>query len=386
MDNISAAKKIMTEFAESTGLTNPETAPRRYLWTDAFAVCNFIGLFRHSGDRKWLDNALMLVDQVHHVLGRHRSDDERQGWISGLKEEDGRRHPAIGGLRIGKKANERGFNEPFDDREEWDRDGQYYHYLTKWMHALNCVSSATGDPKFNTWAMELAMAAHSAFVYTMHTGVKRMSWKMSIDLTYPLVDSMGHHDPLDGWITYEQLRSTAMKFSRAPVVNFDSEIADMKVLCGGLSWATEDPLGIGGLLCDAFTVFQLRMKGLFAETDLLFELMEASSESLDAFMALRPLAHPASRRLAFRELGLSIGIHAVARIKNAMNERQDGFPGIRRILPWLDRLSCHDGLSEAIEKFWLEPENRQSPAWTEHQDINDVMLATSLAPEGFLDP
>ena len=31
----------MTRFAERTGLTGARL-PRRYLWTDAFAVCNFL--------------------------------------------------------------------------------------------------------------------------------------------------------------------------------------------------------------------------------------------------------------------------------------------------------------------------------------------------------
>jgi hypothetical protein len=41
-------------------------------------------------------------------------------------------------------------------------------------------------------------------------------------------------------------------------------------------------------------------------------------------------------------------------------------------------------LGEAIEKFWLNPQNRTAESWTGHQDINSVMLATSLAPDGFL--
>jgi hypothetical protein len=38
-----------------------------------------------------------------------------------------------------------------------------------------------------------------------------------------------------------------------------------------------------------------------------------------------------------------------------------------------------------IEKFWLEPRNRQALSWTEHRDINSVMLATSLALESYLE-
>ena len=41
-------------------------------------------------------------------------------------------------------------------------------------------------------------------------------------------------------------------------------------------------------------------------------------------------------------------------------------------------------LAEIIESFWLEPANRQVPGFTEHRDINRVMLATSLAPDGYL--
>ncbi len=67
-----------------TGLT-ATVLPRRYLWTDAFAVGNF-DLFRISGDPNdsW---ALELVDQVHRP-GRHRPDDSRTGWISGLSEDE----------------------------------------------------------------------------------------------------------------------------------------------------------------------------------------------------------------------------------------------------------------------------------------------------------
>ncbi len=118
----------MIEFAEQTGLLPPEKVPpRRYLWTDAFAVCNFLELYGQTGNDKYKELALRLVDQVHNVLGRHREDDPRTGWISGLDEREGRMHPTKGGLRIGKEMNERGPDDPFDERLEWDRDGQYYH-------------------------------------------------------------------------------------------------------------------------------------------------------------------------------------------------------------------------------------------------------------------
>jgi hypothetical protein len=77
------------------------------LWTDAFAVCNFLDLARLTGEGSYADLALRLVDRVHHVLGRHRADDARTGWISGLGEQEGASHPTRGGLRIGKVRPER---------------------------------------------------------------------------------------------------------------------------------------------------------------------------------------------------------------------------------------------------------------------------------------
>jgi hypothetical protein len=66
---------LMTVFAKETGLDPPKPTPKRYLWTDAFAVCNFLGLYLDSSDSRFLKLALDLVDQVHHVLGKHRDDD-----------------------------------------------------------------------------------------------------------------------------------------------------------------------------------------------------------------------------------------------------------------------------------------------------------------------
>ena len=158
-----------------------------------------------------LDTALALVDQVHLSLGRYSDSDSRSGWISGLDGQEGALHPTRGGLRIGKKMMERKADELFDEHLEWERDGQYFHYLTKWMHALDRVARVTEEPRYNRWALELAKKAHAGFTYTAPDGKKRMYWKMSIDLSYPLVASMGRHDPLDGLITCMQLQTTALR-------------------------------------------------------------------------------------------------------------------------------------------------------------------------------
>jgi len=130
-------QEIMLEYAILTGLSPSRDHPRRYLWTDAFAVCNYLEIFSQTNNQAYQDLAFSLVNQVHHILGQHRNDDPRAGWISGLDKEEGELHPTKGGLRIGKHLKERMPGEPLDERLEWERDGQYYHYLTKWMHALN---------------------------------------------------------------------------------------------------------------------------------------------------------------------------------------------------------------------------------------------------------
>ena len=80
---IAEAIALMQDFAERTGLS-AASPPRRYLWTDAFAVCNYLGLARATREHHYTTLALRLVDQVHHTLGRHRDDDPRTGWLSGL--------------------------------------------------------------------------------------------------------------------------------------------------------------------------------------------------------------------------------------------------------------------------------------------------------------
>lgn len=192
---VSEAAELMDAFAVRTGLTDQDVM-RRYLWTDAFALCNFIALHRHTGDARYEALANKLVERVHHVLAPHRDPE----------------HPTAAGLRIGKPLPEREPDEPLDDELEWERDGQYFHYLTKWMHALDRLACATDRPKLNLWARELAVTAHRAFTYSKGPR-RRMYWKMSIDLTRPLVASMGQHDPLDGF----GLRDRIETFWRDPV-------------------------------------------------------------------------------------------------------------------------------------------------------------------------
>lgn len=397
---ITQAVALMTSFAERTGLTS-DRPQQRYLWTDAFAVCNFLGLLRVTGEQRFLELALKLVAAVHQVLGRQRPDAGRSGWLSGLDEQQGAAHPTRGGLRIGKKLPERRPEEPLDAQLEWDRDGQYFHYLTKWMHALDQVARATQEPQYNLWARELAERAHAAFLYEPRvpggghrTGDRssgrthcRMFWKMSTDLSRPLVTSMGQHDPLDGYVTCTELAVTAAQlFRSAAGPELGASIADFGAMLKDTDVRTADPLGLGGLLADACRVAQISEMepGRFQDGELLEELLAAVLDGLLLYSRHGDFRRPAAARLAFRELGLALGLSAVELLKEQVEADRQRIFKSSELRAQLRILSENVSLGSLITAFWLDPEHRHAPTWSEHRDINEVMLATCLVPHGFL--
>lgn len=371
------ADALMREYAERTGLTS-DRPPVRYLWTDAHAVCNFITLARHCSASR-LELAVRLTDDVHRVLGRHRDDDPRTGWISGLGEEQGKAHPTRGGLRIGKPLPERGASEPMDPRLEWERDGQYFHYLTKWMHALDQLARASGQARYNGWARELAAAAFDAFLHT--SGRRRhMYWKMSVDLSRPLVPSMGQHDPVDGFVTCRQLDATAAGFGQDQAGPALAERADeLESLARGVELETTDPLGIGGLLVDASRLVQTGGAPVERWVD---ALLSVAAAGLEYFVD--ELERPAEARLAFRELGLAIGLKAIEALRGAQADEPADSGWARSKPGQLRAVQPYVPLAGHIAAFWREHAARPSSSWRAHRDINEVMLAGALAPEGLV--
>lgn len=95
----------------------------RYLWTDAFDLILLISLHRKTGDQRWLDEAETLVSDVERLLGRPR------------------------GFRIGEAP---------------DRDGQYYHYLARWLFALGRLGEH--DPVWRARGVAIARDIHRSFV------------------------------------------------------------------------------------------------------------------------------------------------------------------------------------------------------------------------------
>ena len=101
-------------------------------------------------------------------------------------------------------------------------------------------------------------------------------------------------------------------------------------------------------------------------------------------MGRRLFQAPVRHRLAFRELGLSIGLHALDRLLDVMAANPGAFIREQSPRKRLDDLMAYKSLTDEIEAFWLEPANRNTPTYVEHGDINTVMLSTSLVPDGFL--
>jgi hypothetical protein len=130
------------------------------------------------------------------------------------------------------------------------------------------------------------------------------------------------------------------------------------------------------LMIDAYRVQQLVQQGSSQDAKLLERLINASLSGLDRYARSGELQQPARLRLAFRELGLAIGLHAVERMHQTAKDEV-----LRKQLEVLMR---YMPLREEIEVFWRNPANQRTSAWTDHHDINEVMLATTLMPEGFL--
>lgn len=207
----------------------------RYLWSDAFGVINLLTMHKEYcragndtvNDDRYLIIAGRLIDTVHDVLGWTRDGLSR---LPGATDDN----PLGGGLRIGKT-----------DEHGSDCDGQYHHYLTIWMFALNRMSKASGNNAYNRMAVQLARAIHPKFFVDRSGPKPRMVWKMSMDLSAPLVSSEGNLDPIDGFVVFRLLQAAAMEAGDGEVLT--EEINDYKRVMErkGRHFVSSDTLDLG---------------------------------------------------------------------------------------------------------------------------------------------
>ena len=222
--------------------------------------------------------------------------------------------------------------------------------------------------------------AFAAFAVDCETspGVKRLVWKMSIDLSRPLVSSSGQHDALEGLITCVQLRWTAALLGTAGEgPSLREEQAGLEQMMDDGDWATSDAQGLGSLLTQAWRVGQLEREGAAFTDSLLVRLLSASLDGLVQFAQSNALARPALSRLPFRELGLALGLHSLEQLLEARK------PGGREV-ELLEALRPAVARGAELDAFWLDPRNREASSWVEHRELNEVMLAASLCPNRYL--
>jgi len=256
----------------------------RYLWTDAFGVINFVTLFKETSSPVYLTLARRLADTVHNLLGGTRDGSSRLPPATDTE-------PLKGGLRIGK-VHESGS----------DGDGQYHHYLTLWMFALNRLAIATGEKDYNRLAIQLAKAIHPHFVKRLDDDGVRMVWKISTDMKTVLVPSEGHLDAATGFVVYRLLQQTAGSHDGHSSV-LETEIADYRQLMSreGKLKASRDPLDLG---------MGLWMCHFFRGEDWASELGRQSLAVARTILGDERgvMAQRATRRLAFREFGTCMGL------------------------------------------------------------------------------
>ncbi|OJD31658.1 uncharacterized protein BKCO1_45000100 [Diplodia corticola] len=347
----------------------PATAGHRgrYLWTDAFGVLNFLTLHRASrrpdssssggggggGECKnetatYLTYATALAQAVHDVLGRTRDGSAR---LPGATDAD----PMGGGLRIGK-----------EDAGGPDGDGQYHHYLTLWMYALNRLAVAwRGEGReaeagrWNGHAVRLMQAVHPAFVYDRAGGARpRMYWKVSVDLKRPLVLSEGNLDPVDGLVVCKLLAE--FEGGGEEVLAEERRDYEKIVATKWANYTSSDPLDLGMTL---WTAHQYAGKEQWATG-----FVDRAKRDLKVLIDSDYFKAGLRRRLAFREFGTALGIRCAL-----FDEDGWGAEAERVIGAWEDAGIVPEPTGEAMGN---------ANASTDLAPITLVMYAAALEPGG----
>ncbi|KAI8972830.1 hypothetical protein BD414DRAFT_499500 [Trametes punicea] len=338
--------------AQATSWTPPPMAEGhrgRYLWTDAFGVLNLLTLGALTSNALYTTLAARLVHTVHDTLGRMRDGTRR---LPGASDE----HPLAGGLRIGKEDEE--------DDPGGDGDGQYHHYLTIWMFALNRMTHATGERRYNDLAVELARAIHPRFVRDRESARPRMYWKMSIDLKRPMVLSEGNLDPIDGYVVFSLLQRThdGDKNVLAQEIDEYRRILETK----WRRYVSDDPLDLGMTL---WTAHWFDGKEQWAT-----ELSRRASMCLRAlYEEEKYFDAPTRYRLAFREFGTCLG----ARCLVAKLARATGMADADEKAYW-------EAFIEKVLRTWAPNVDEDPPLVpTKLQPITMVMYATAMIPGAF---
>ena len=316
---------------------------RRYLWTDAFGVLNFVTMAqRYPESRRavYLDAAKKLIDSVHATLGQPRSAafpmaPQQDGTPWGFK-----------GLRIGK------LHARTSSDAGMEYDGMYWHYLDKWLFALLRYHQASADVDVLRDAVRLVKALHPSFMDKSRSGKPLgLHWKMNSDLTpIPgLGQAYPNDDALSGYLVYSLIHHASAGHD-VPSVEQECrelrEVAERYVLSGVR--VSPDPLGFG--------LWGWKSQWLGADW---------SKPILDRLRALAPhaLDLTTGMGLPFRFYGALLGAQLVP-------DRSLGLGGLAQQI--LDS-------AQIVEYELSTPVGGEAG----HSCINKVMLASALDPLAF---
>eukprot|EP00005_Dracoamoeba_jomungandri_P005533 CAMPEP_0174260792 /NCGR_PEP_ID=MMETSP0439-20130205/10537_1 /TAXON_ID=0 /ORGANISM="Stereomyxa ramosa, Strain Chinc5" /LENGTH=337 /DNA_ID=CAMNT_0015345121 /DNA_START=221 /DNA_END=1234 /DNA_ORIENTATION=+ len=313
---------------------------RRYLWTDAFGVLNFVSLASLSKDedkrRGFLDAAITLVEVVHESLGRPRSEE-----FPMLKDEES--PSGYAGLRIGKNRA----------RTKSDAgmslDGMYFHYVDKWLFALLRLGQESGDLKFIRQAAKFVKCLNPLFVDPTSGAIR---WKINMDGSpiQGIEQTRVNDDTLNAYIIYtlidNELHDSPLAAERKGL---------RQALRGYNPRSTYDPLGWG---LEAWMGQWLPTK----------HRNQRNSE----LRQLAPYAlNEAHLELPFRLFGALIGCRIFGAGRTSVAKEEAG-------------IKINDELFGGLLKASIEHEGGISKQDESHAAINRVMLASVLlAPAAF---
>jgi hypothetical protein len=136
-----------------------------------------------------------LVEYVHSILARTRDGTRR---LPSATDDD----LLAGGLRNGKS-----------DETGPDADGQYFHYHTMYMYALNRTSIGLSDKTCDNTAISLAKAVLPRFMTDTDQPRPRLYWKLPTELETPLVEGEGNLDAIRRYVSYRHEQRTRGKES-----------------------------------------------------------------------------------------------------------------------------------------------------------------------------
>lgn len=315
---------------------------RRYLWTDAFGLLNFVTLAqRYPANRRGilLNAAKRLIDSVHATLGQPRNSA-----FPMAVQADGP-YP-FKGLRIGKEKA----RSNSDAGMEYD--GMYWHYLDKWFFALLRYYQVSGDHDALRDVIQLIKAVHPAFLQKSITEeVLGLHWKMNVDLTSisGLGNAYPNDDALSGYIVYSLIEHASLGKGFPGLEQECLELGDAarQYILSGVR-IFPDPLGFG------LWGWKSQWLGPEWSQPILQRLRRMAPIALDVESGMR---------LPFRLYGALLGAQLVPDKSLGLAEMVERILNTTNIVE--HELNTHVGGDEG------------------HSCINKVMLASALDPLAF---